>query len=391
MAIDPALVRTERPVVRRRPRKPTPLRSLRLGAAARSTAPPRMPFPGILIPEPELGRGRIVSGLISGGLHLSLFAAIFLVAWLAPEIEHDEVIPVRILHEALQETAKPAPEPAPAPKALAERRSLKFNPAAQAVAPQVVNPTVVAQAAPAVRAERIDVDAIATHAAPQQISRSAVAVEAVKAVTSVAAAAPTQVDVTDAAAPALRGPIQAAAPVGPSVGPKQIASGSPENVGTGSELVTDPGSSVREGELSTRDVLGSPDGPRLASVNTRVGTGHLRGPGGTGTTLGGVAPDCDSRPEVRAYMDQIRQRTVSRWAPPPGTKIGSVTAKLRFRIDPGGSATKVELVSAPDSRLGETVVDALRSASPFPPMSDPVRCLANTNLVATFILSTEGS
>jgi TonB family protein len=57
---------------------------------------------------------------------------------------------------------------------------------------------------------------------------------------------------------------------------------------------------------------------------------------------------------------------------------------LRFSIDPAGTASRVELVSAPDSRLGESAVTALRSASPFDPMPDRVRCLAGSPLVATF-------
>jgi hypothetical protein len=249
-----------------------------------------------------------------------------------------------------------------------------------------VNPTVVAQAAPALEARRLDVDAVGASAAPREISRSSLAVETVGALASVASATPSHVDVSDVAAPALRGPIEAAAPVGPSVGPKPVAVGG-TSVGTGPAVVADAGSSVREGALSTRDVLGSPDGPRLASVNTRVGTSHLRGPGGEGTGFGGLGADCDG-PEVDAYVELVRQRTYSRWAT-MGAPVGKFLVKLRFALDVGGSARDVQFLASDDARVGAMAADALRSASPFPPMTDPVRCLAGRSITATFRLESE--
>ncbi len=263
---------------------------------------------------------------------------------------------------------------------------MNFGPAAQAVAPQVVNPTAVAQAAPSVAAERLQIDAVHSVAAPRQINRSNVAVETVTAVTSIAGVESTRVEVADAAAPALRGPIEIEAPVGPSVGPHAVVSEG-NTIGTGPAHVREAGSSVREGVVSNRDVLGSPSGPRLANVNTRVGTGHLGGTGGTGSGLGGVAPDaCMERSEVQRYMALVRQRMEARWR---ATDSGGrrVKAVLRFSIDPAGSARGVELVSADDDRLGQAAVDALRAASPFPPMSDPVRCLADNVLRGSFTLS----
>jgi hypothetical protein len=149
------------------------------------------------------------------------------------------------------------------------------------------------------------------------------------------------------------------------------------------------GSSVREGVASNRDVLGSPDGPRLADVNTRVGQGNLRGPGGEGTEIGGGAPDCRERAEVKAYLGQVKERTVARWVAPPDAPDGETQATLRWKLDVGGSVSRAELVTAADPRLGKSVVDALRSAAPFPPMSDRVRCLAGEQIIGTFILDSQ--
>jgi len=393
--------------IRRRPARPTPMSRLRIGAAARAGAVPRVAFPGISIPEPEGRRRRLVATGLATAAHASVLAALFAVAMLAPTPEKEQPLPVQLLKlpppppppkvEARAEpTPAPAPspipkphvEPAPAPKALAERRSLNFAPSAQAVAPQVVNPTVIARAAPTVAAPALKFDAVTSVAAPRDIAHSAPApIEAVQAVTSVAAARPTQLDVSAAAAPALRGPIQANSPAGASVGPRAVTTGS-QSVGTGPVDVGDS-SSVREGVASTRDVLGTPDGPRLADVNTRVGQGNLRGTGGSGTVLGGAAADCQDRGEVQAYIGQIKDRMLARWVPPPDSPAGEVRATLRFQLDVGGSASRVELVKAADPLVGKSVADALRSASPFPPMSERVRCLAGEQLVGTFILDSQ--
>jgi hypothetical protein len=133
-------------------------------------------------------------------------------------------------------------------------------------------------------------------------------------------------------------------------------------------------------------VLGSPDGPRVASADTRVGQGNLSGKG-EGTTLGGNDSDCRERAEVNAYLAALKERTVARWVAPPDAPNGQVQATLRWQLDVGGSATRVELISAQNSKVGATAVDALRSASPFPPMSDRVRCLAGQSITGTFKLT----
>jgi hypothetical protein len=284
------------------------------------------------------------------------------------------------------------PKPAPAPKALAERRSVNFEPSAQAVAPQIINPSVIQKASPTIEAKSLDVKALESVAAPREIQTASVAVQTVSAMTNVSApsSAPRQLDLGQAVAPALRGPVQAkGGPAGASVGPKAIAGPSSGSVGTGTVVRSGDGSSVREGVVTGRDVLGSPDGERLANVNTQVGQGNLRGPGGEGTVLGGDASDCDERPEVRAYREQVRQRTLARWVAPPSVTRGA-KATLSWKLDPSGSATAVQLVNASTNEIGSSVVDALRAASPFPPMSDRVRCLANRRLTGTFLLTPEG-
>jgi outer membrane biosynthesis protein TonB len=377
------------------------MRVLRAGAAAQAGAVPRVAFPGLPAPAPAGRRGRVAAWGAAILLHAGVLTALFVLV--APPEEPEKPIPVQILHEppprpkverVVEKTPSPAPtpapvpapKPAPAPKALAERRSVDFNPSAQAIAPQVVNPTVVARAAPVVAAEKLRVDALASVAAPRDIGRSPLSVDSVQALPSPVAATPSKLDLGSAGAPALRGPIQNRAPAGPSVGPRQVVT-SGDSVGLGPVAVGN-GSSVREGALSTRDVQGTPDGPRLANVNTRVGQGNLRGSGGEGTVIGGGGADCNERPEVSAYLEQVKDRTIARWAPPQGSAPGRYRVRLRFQLDVGGSATRVELVHSDDARVGASAAAALRAATPFAPMSDRVRCLANTGIVADFTLNT---
>jgi len=394
--------------IRRRVGRPSPLRDLRIGDAARSGRAPSIAFPGIAFPEPRNGWRRALASALAIAAHVSVIGALFAIAWIATPPEKDEPIPIQLIQvkpppppppppiakveppPTPRATPAPLPKPpppapAPAPKALAERRSVNFAPSAQTISPQIVNPSVIAKAAPSVDTKSMQ------SSAPREIQSSAVAIQAVQAVTNVAAPTPTQVDIGTAGAPALRGPVQAAGVAGPSVGPKAIAAPTAgESVGTGKVVVSGDGSSVREGVVSNRDVLGSPDGARVASADTRVGQGNLRG-SGEGTTLGGDTSDCDARPEVRAYMSQLKERTLSRWAPPPDAPGGTSQATLRWQLDVGGSASSVELLSSRDKKVGATVVDALRSASPFPPMNDRVRCLAERRVTGTFSLQVTAS
>lgn len=371
----------------------------RVGSAARAGLVARVAFPGI--PDARAPQRPWRGGFASALLHGAALAAIVLLAWANPPVK-PEVLPVQIIKEApppppppKPEVAKeeppapPAPvappkpkvEPAPAKKVIAERRSLDFAPQAQAMPTQVLNPSVIAPAAPVVAAQKVDMKAVATVVAPREINQPT-AVDRVSAVSSVVSATPSRVDLGSASAPALRGPTDATQPAGPSVGPRQIATGNTVGTGTVSNLPS--GSSVREGIASNRDVLGSPTGPRLANVNSRVGDSMLRGDGGSGDGAGGGGDgDCLQRSEVRAYLEQVKQRMYARWVLPPDIP-GNRAVELRFELDVAGSVRDVRVLSSGDSRLGESAVEALRAAAPFPPMPDRARCVAQRAMTGTF-------
>lgn len=396
--------------VRRRPHRPTPLSTRRFALAPGGAGAPADRFPGFADTEEVDGRKHWVSGGLAILLHGSLVGLLVLYAWLNPPLI-EEIIPVELLKEEAPKPkppppppiakvepkpAPPAPTPAPpkerpapvpkenpaaAPKALAERRTPTFAPQAQAVAPQVVNPSVIAKASPALDAKKLE--GVGAVVAPREIAHPT-SVASVSPIPSIAPAQASKIDLGGASAPALRGPVEGAAPVGQSVGPRQVVT-SGGTVGTGTEAANLGGSSVREGIVTGRDVQGSPTGAPLASINTRVGEGNLRGDGGTGDGLGGGgnAAGCTESAEARAYQEDVRMRMLSRWTLPDGIESNQ-TVKIRFKLDSAGSVLSADVVGGGDPRLNQSAVDALRSASPFPPMSDRVRCMAGQTLVGSF-------
>jgi TonB family protein len=342
-------------------------------------------FPGFLTPDDSGRKRTLLTGLLAFLLHGGAFGFLLITAALAPVIK-EQIIEVQIL----KEEPPPPPEPAAAPKALAERRSLNYAPALQAVQPQIINPNVIAEASPAVRADALQMDAVSAVTAPTQIHRSHTVVDRVSAVDSVARARATAVDVKSVTAPRVRGPVKVEGPVGPSVGPRKVEAATVANTfGTARiQIGSGDGSSVREGVLSNRDVVGSPDGVPVVSVDTQVGDSYVGGPGGTGTgtatrTESQRQRACFERPEVLRYLDDVKVRTIERWVLPPG--VGAdLQVKLRFRLDAAGSPTSVNILAAGDNALGASAVDALRSASPFPPMPESARCLSRVPITATF-------
>jgi TonB family protein len=337
-------------------------------------------YPGYTVPD-DGNRRTVISGSLATLFHVGALGLLILLASLAPVVTKD-VLPVQLLKDEVKPKTE---EPAPAPKALAERRALPFNPAVQTVTPQIVNPRVIAEAAPAIQADALQMDAVTSVAAPTQIQQQTTVVEHVSAVSSIAHARAAAVDVQGVAGPAVRGPVQVNAPVGASVGPRAVhVTNAAPSFGTGKMQIGTPGSSVQEGVLSNRDVVGSPDGALVVSVDTAIGDGYLRGAGGDGTGNGIVSQkECMQKPEVQDYLTQVKSRTLQRWVLPPGVDAGR-RVTLKFRLDVAGSASNVAVERADDNSLGASAVDALRAASPFPPMPDAVRCLSLVPIVGTF-------
>jgi len=215
------------------------------------------------------------SGTISAALHAALLLLMLLVG--VPDAGHSRGdLPVQIIGsrrrpappvEEVERSRSPSPSRAGAEGA-AERRSLDFAPQAQAVAPQIVNPTVIQQAAPSLAAQKIQMNEVAAVVAPRtsrtrRSSRSA---------RSRSTPSPPRRSRRSTSAPQRR---RAARPdQRRSDGRHQPARASRRRGKHGRPpLGGEPrsGSSVREGMRAIATLLGSRDGAPLANVNTRVG------------------------------------------------------------------------------------------------------------------------
>ena len=320
--------------------------------------------------EPESSRRALYAGFIALLLHFSVVTVLYIIASLAPAIE-ERLIPVRLL---------PAPEESPAPKALALPRALDIAPAEVAVA-QIVARERIAAVSPRILAEALKMDSVDAVVAPTLIQHSTAVVERISAVQSSTRARASSVNISNAGA--VRGPVQVVSPIGSAVGPRAVAVANTGASLGSATLEIGSGASVREGVVSTRDAIGSASDGLLVTVDTAVGEGFLAGARGTGTGTGAPATHCNDRPEVQAYLGQIKDRTLERWKLPPGIPPNE-RVTLRFRIDVAGSASAVEVMEARDNAFGASAVDAMRAASPFPSMPEAARCLARLPITAKF-------
>ena len=339
-------------------------------------------FPGVPEHADSGGRRSWVSGLLALLLHGGALGLLLLFAAMAPEVV-EEILEVQLIKEQ-----RPEPEsPRPAPMALAERALPNFAPQLQTVQPQIINPRVIAQAAPAINAEALDMEAVSSVVAPTQLARSsAPVVERVSAIHSPVVARASKVDIQGVGGPAVRGPIKVDAPVGASVGPRKIeVESSGQTFGTGKIDMGGQGSSVAEGRITGRDVVGTPTGTPLVSIDTAVGDALVGGAGGTGDGRGPAVSqqDCIARAATQRYLERVQRMTIARWNLPPGVAPGQ-KVKLKFQIDTAGSALSVSVAESTDNALGASAVDALRAAAPFPPIPEEARCLSRLLVTGTF-------
>jgi TonB family protein len=121
---------------------------------------------------------------------------------------------------------------------------------------------------------------------------------------------------------------------------------------------------------------GSKNGTGLAGSGTGTGTG-----GGSNTGLKGM-----SNADYNQYLNQLKKRVESVWKYPEGvTGVQKVT--VRFTLDRAGKLTQAEVLESSDTKLNASAVEAMRRASPFPPIPESLKDLANEPLIMRFEVS----
>ena len=377
---------SEQLVIRRRHRKkqPLPLCASAGGFALREPLPagPAGETPSLTLREPESARSALISGGLSAFLHLGLFGAIVVAAWLAPPETIRKLIPVEIIRE------KPGSNEAPAPaRPRVLRRSRPRTMAAQRpravprVAPRApLQPAVQPIDAQAIQVQNLDPLKAPTELRRRRVTSRQVTVRRTAASPQATAAQVSAVDVR---------PTDLNAPQVDFDGPRQIVPGAQVVIGAPEAFTDLSDPDPADYQAAAPDAVftseGDVDGSAYSAIeiDTDLDLEFVDGGvvGGTGTAVG-VVPCMQSAFVVR-YNAILKQRVLARWTVPPGFSPGEEVV-LIFQLDSSGAATSIEFKGDVDPALGQSAVAAMRAASPFPPMDDNVRCLAEIRLRGTF-------
>jgi TonB family protein len=121
---------------------------------------------------------------------------------------------------------------------------------------------------------------------------------------------------------------------------------------------------------------GSRSGTGLAGGGSGIGSG-----GGSKTGLKGTSSaDWDD------YVARLRKRVESVWKYPDGV-TGEYKFAFVFTLDRAGRLTHVEVAESSNARLNASAMEAMRRASPFAPLPESLKDLANEPLRIIFTVT----
>lgn len=129
---------------------------------------------------------------------------------------------------------------------------------------------------------------------------------------------------------------------------------------------------------------GSGTGPYGAPGGTREGRGILGG--GTGTGSGGGSNSGlrgTLSGDYNQYLKWIEKRVFSVWKYPDGV-AGVQKVIVRFTLDRAGKLNQVEVLDSTDPRINGSALEAMKKASPFPPIPESLKDLAGESLIIRF-------
>jgi TonB family protein len=132
---------------------------------------------------------------------------------------------------------------------------------------------------------------------------------------------------------------------------------------------------------------GSGSGPYGVSGGSRSGTGIAGGGtgsgtgGGSNTGLKGI-----SSAEFNQYLNQLKKRVESVWKYPDGVS-GVQRVAIVFTLDRAGKLLQADVADSSDARMNTSAVEAMRRASPFPPIPENLKELANEPLRMQFTVT----
>ena len=103
--------------------------------------------------------------------------------------------------------------------------------------------------------------------------------------------------------------------------------------------------------------------------------------GGNPNAVGTV--DCLQSAYVHRYFDDIKGRTETSWQLPMDSDPND-TVRFKLAIDHAGVVVRLEVVESTSEEFGKSAEKAIRDASPFPALTDNIRCLTGRTIFLTF-------
>jgi TonB family protein len=136
-----------------------------------------------------------------------------------------------------------------------------------------------------------------------------------------------------------------------------------------------------KGSGSGTGPFGVPGGSRTGSGLTGGGTGSGSGGGGVDGVKG------VSNLDFNRYLEQLEKRVKSVWKYPDEV-AGVQEVAVRFSLDRAGKLIQAQVLDSSDARLNASAIDAMKRASPFPPIPESLaKELANEPLIVRFKVS----
>jgi TonB family protein len=173
--------------------------------------------------------------------------------------------------------------------------------------------------------------------------------------------------------------LPSAVAVDPEASQKSLAALKSTDAGPGIKALKEgeqiPGS--LKGMGTAAGPYGAPGGSRSGSGLSGGGSGAGTG-GGSSTGLKGIANS-----DYNQYLQQLKKRVESVWKYPDDV-TGVQKVAVRFILDRAGKLTLAEVLDSSDSRLNTSAVEAIKRASPFPPIPETLKDLANEPMIIRF-------
>lgn len=318
---------------------------------------------------------------VSLGLHLLTALLLYLLSPQTLSISQHPPITVRLL-----ETKPEAPAPGPQKEPVRERldqaleKPRQLQKPAPPAPPKPEVPVLTPKALPKMAAVQPDVPRAAPKALPQPVPEKNSPLPSPEHLVVEQGRLPEPVKPFEPQpAPGGEGPRSLAAP-SPTLSAPTPVTPLPAVSGTSTASApppTPPRMAQGEGSL---EGFHQPTGPVVVPER------FLKGGAQSAAPRAGAELIDTSDPDFTEYFELIKRRVYAAWRYPQGIR-GVYKVSVRFILDRAGAATRMEVVKSTNRELNESAIEAMRRASPFPPIPEKFRALVGQPLTLIFTVT----